>query len=436
MRFKNKKRISKHVSDLTQNLPHAVSEFTKEIHEIISSEGIQPAYNFLLQTEIMMDLRKPTLAIYDHAFHFIGGAQKYGLTMVSFLQDLFDITIIANKGVSHSDFLNWYGLDLSQSRIKIIKVPFFEKNQTPYIDPACISKEIENPFHVVSKESGNYDVFINNGMNEMVFPLSNLSVLVCHFPERRAKSYYYADEYDYLVCNSNYTAEWIAEKWRLQPHLHVYPPIEMKNVHEDNSKKRIILSVARFEVEGTKRQLEMVNAFIKINQIYPEIIKDWKLIVVGGSDHNNPYLYKLRQLINQSNSHNIELKINLPVNELKALYKDSTLFWHLCGLSHRDPSENEHFGMTIVEAMQNKIVPLVYDSGGPREIVDHGVNGFRVQSTAELTDFTIKLLRDPGLIQKLSRNASMKSREFSIQKFEEKIRSFFRNMMDEYSSIS
>ena len=124
------------------------------------------------------------------------------------------------------------------------------------------------------------------------------------------------------------------------------------------------------------------------------------------------------------------------MNELKALYKDSTLFWHLCGLSHRDPSENEHFGMTIVEAMQNKIVPLVYDSGGPREIVDHGVNGFRVQSTAELTDFTIKLLRDPGLIQKLSRNASMKSREFSIQKFEEKIRSFFRNMMDEYSSIS
>jgi len=126
----------------------------------------------------------------------------------------------------------------------------------------------------------------------------------------------------------------------------------------------------------------------------------------------------------------------LPVNELKALYKDSTLFWHLCGLSHRDPSENEHFGMTIVEAMQHKVIPLVYDSGGPREIVDHGVNGFRVQSTAELIDFTIKLLRDPESIQILSSNAYMKSREFSIQKFEKKIRSFFRNMMAEYSSIS
>jgi glycosyltransferase involved in cell wall biosynthesis len=126
----------------------------------------------------------------------------------------------------------------------------------------------------------------------------------------------------------------------------------------------------------------------------------------------------------------------LPVNELKALYKDSTLFWHLCGLSHKDPSENEHFGMTIVEAMQNKLIPLVYDSGGPREIVDHGENGFRVQSTAELIDFTIKLIKNPVLIQKLSNNAYLKSREFSKQKFKKKIQSFFQNMMDEYSSIS
>ena len=92
--------------------------------------------------------------------------------------------------------------------------------------------------------------------------------------------------------------------------------------------------------------------------------------------------------------------------------------------------------MTIVEAMQNKMVPLVYDSGGPREIVDHEENGFRVQSTAELIDYTIKLLKDPELNQKMSSNAYLKSQEFSIQKFKKKIQSFFQKMMDEYSSIS
>jgi glycosyltransferase involved in cell wall biosynthesis len=40
--------------------------------------------------------------------------------------------------------------------------------------------------------------------------------------------------------------------------------------------------------------------------------------------------------------------------------------------------------MTVVEAMQNEAVPIVYDGGGLPEIVDHGINGFRVKSTAEL----------------------------------------------------
>lgn len=435
MNIKDNEKLLNSIKNLKLNPSTAISEFSKEIDDISCEQGIQAAYNLLLRSEVILNIRKPCLAIYDHAFHFIGGAQKYGLTLISVLQDQFDITIIANKDVDHKDFYNWYNLDLSKCKIKIIKIPYFEERNTPHLDPALISKETENPFHLISKESGDYDIFVNNSMNEMVYPLSNISVLICHFPERRPKSYFYADQYTYVIYNSRYTAEWIQKKWKFYPHQHIYPPVDMEPDNRKFLKKKNILSVARFEVEGTKRQLEMIEAFLKLNQKYSEIAKGWKFILVGGSSPKNNYLLKLKNTINANPDKNIELKINIPAKELKSLYRESTLFWHLCGLTHDDPSGIEHFGMTIVEAMQNKMVPIVYDGGGPREIVDNGVNGFRIRSKAELIECSIKLFKDQKLIQKLSESAREKAQNFSRMKFEENVKAFFDRLLMIYNPL-
>ena len=200
-------------------------------------------------------------------------------------------------------------------------------------------------------------------------------------------------------------------------------------------KKKNILSVARFEVEGTKRQLEMIEAFLELNQKYSEIAKGWKFILVGGSNPKNNYLSKLKNTINANPEKNIELEINIPAKELKSLYQKSTLFWHLCGLAHDDPSGIEHFGMTIVEAMQNKMVPIVYDGGGPREIVDNGVNGFRVRSKAELIECSIRLFKDQKLILKLSESAQEKAQNFSRMKFEENVKAFFDRLLMIYNPL-
>jgi len=433
MIIKDEKKILNIIKNLNQSPHTAVSEFSEEINKISSEQGIQAAYSHLLRAEVILNLRKPSLAIYDHSFHFIGGAQKYGLTLLSVLQNQFDITILANKKVSHEDFLSWYHLDLSKCKIKVLKLPYFEERKIIHFDPACISKKVKNPFHLMSKESGNYDIFVNNSMNEMVYPLSNISVMVCHFPERRPKNYFYADQYTYIVYNSKYTAEWIAKKWKFSPHQHIYPPVDMEADMSQFQKKKILLSVARYEVEGTKRQQEMIETFLKLNQIYPEIVKGWKFILVGGSNPKNPYLSRLKDILSKNPDKNIELKINVSIQELKSLYQESTLFWHMCGLLHNDPSEIEHFGMTIVEAMQNKMVPVVYDGGGPREIVDHGVNGFRVQTKAEFAECSIKLLKDQKLIQKLSESAQKKAQMYSKKKFEERVKVFFTKLLQIYS---
>ncbi len=272
-------------------------------------------------------------------------------------------------------------------------------------------------------------------MNEMVYPLSNISVLICHFPERRPKSYFYADRYTNVVYNSRYTAEWIEKKWKLTPHHHIYPPVDMESGEAEYPKKKQILSVARFEPEGTKRQLEMIEAFLRLSLEWPEIVRGWRFILAGGSHPNNRYLTRLEEMVVKNPAQNIELKINLPVSELKSLYRDSTLFWHLCGVKHEDPGEVEHFGMTTVEAMQNGLVPLVYDGGGLREIVDHGENGFRVRSGAELLEFTMRLLDDPEIIRQMSRAAREKSQLFTRARFEARVKDLFEKILKSYTLV-
>ncbi|HLP61958.1 MAG TPA: glycosyltransferase, partial [Candidatus Deferrimicrobium sp.] len=194
-------------------------------------------------------------------------------------------------------------------------------------------------------------------------------------------------------------------------------------------------SVARFEVGGSKKQLEMVRTFLKLNRLFPALLNHWKLILVGGSPGENEYLQKIKELIAKFGTDNICLMINSSGDELKTIYGKAKIFWHLCGLDQTDPSLVEHFGMTIVEAMQNRLAPIVFDGGGQREIVDHGSDGFRVQSTAQLMSFTMKLIEEPGLRDELGRRAFEKSKLFSREFFEQHVREFFCAELEKYCSI-
>lgn len=411
----------------------SLRELSREVEAIEKNAGLQAAYNCLMRTQAALGLRKPSLAIYDHAFQFIGGAQKYGLTLAAALLDVFEITILANKPVRLEDFRDWYGLDLTGCEVRVVRLPYYEEKSAVHLDPAFITRKMENPFHGVSRASGEYDVFVNNSMNEMVYPLSNISVLVCHFPERRRRSYFYADRYTYTITNSLYTAGWVEARWKYRPHLQLYPPVDAGGGDNARPRKKVILSVARFEPEGTKRQREMAEAFLKLGRDWPEIVSGWKLVLAGGSPPGNGYLAGLEKLTSGPTGGTVELKVNIPLTELKALYREATLFWHVCGLTHDDPSEIEHFGMTTVEAMQNRLVPVVYDGGGLREIVDHGLNGFRVRSTADLLDCTIRLLRDPGLVSRLSDAAAEKAQAYTRVRFEERVRTFFGGLLKQYT---
>lgn len=408
------------------------SRLPKLAGDLARNKGLQSAWNLVSFLEVALRLRKPRVGIYDHAFHYIGGAQKYGSTIAQTLQDDFEVTLLANKPVALADLQAWYGLDLSRCRLKIVPLPFFEeKGRHPQIVDAgeVDTCKDENPFHPVSRESGSFDVFINNGMLEMVYPLANTSLFICHFPERRISRYFYVRRYTEVVCNSLYTASWIEKRWNLTPHKHIYPPVDMEPSAFPLKKENIILSVSRFDEGGNKQQLEMVRVFQALLKSRPQEMAGWKLVQVGGSPPGNPYLERIQTYLRQSPAAEISLKVNVPASELKFEYERAKIFWHFCGLGQTDPAKVEHFGMTVAEAMQNGCVPVVFRGGGQTEIVEDGLSGFLFSSEQELTEKTLGLLQNPGRLEEMSGLAHQRGRAFRREVFTDAVRSHFQGLL-------
>jgi len=409
----------------TETVKRTLKELSSVVPEIF---GPQKALSFFSQLEVVFDLRRIRIGIYDHAFHFAGGGQRYVAELAQILQDRYDVTYIANKEISLEKYREWFDIDLSKCKLKIIKIPFYEERSRYYIDEGMVIHQDINPFDVIKKESIHYDIFINANMLSKVKPLSSLSIFICHFPDRDKDRFFSVDEYDYVITNSNYTTYWLKQKWGLDTTMRLYPPVDMFTcVSGVGKKEKMILSVARFEIGGSKKQLEMIDAFIDLCEKDQHVKEGWKLVLAGGTAKINPYYEKVMQKLKGKNI-NIEIAANLNNSEIKNLYSKASIFWHACGLDETDPRLIEHFGMTSVEAMQNYCVPIVIDGGGQREIVEHRTSGFRFTSKEELQSYTLKLINDDNLREKMAKNAYERSKNFTKEEFKKKALEFFTDI--------
>ena len=77
--------------------------------------------------------------------------------------------------------------------------------------------------------------------------------------------------------------------------------------------------------------------------------------------------------------------------------------------------KGEHFGITIVEAMSASCVPVVHDSGGPKEIVNEET-GLRWQSIEEIPDMIKEAMENSP-----SSACRLRAEDFRFEMFEQKL---------------
>lgn len=220
-----------------------------------------------------------------------------------------------------------------------------------------------------------------------------------------------------VICNSHFTKGFIDKEYGVNS-LVIYPPVDVTNI-KPKRKENIILYVGRFStLVQSKRQDILIGAFKKF---YREF-KDWKLVLAGGIEiGKDGFLDRLEKL---SLGYPIEIVKSPPFKDIKKLYGQAKFFWSAAGFGvneKKEPEKVEHFGITTIEAMAAKAVPLIFNAGGAKEIIKDTENGCLWRTTAGLLKNTKELITTKGLVKKVSEEAHKGAQYYSYERFKREI---------------
>jgi glycosyltransferase involved in cell wall biosynthesis len=200
---------------------------------------------------------------------------------------------------------------------------------------------------------------------------------------------------DLLLSTSNFTQGFVNQKWG-RDSTTLYPPCPIDLYRDLNgSKENLVITVGRVVPE------KRMNLFMDIARELPEI----KFAIIGSvAPEREAYLQHLKETAPANVSF-----VMSPLRRVKDLLAKAKIYIH-CAL-------NEHFGISIVEAMAARCVPVVHNSGGPREIVSDDA-GYKWNSLGEAVTQISSLITNDALRNELSQAAALRAERFTPEAFE------------------
>ncbi len=221
------------------------------------------------------------------------------------------------------------------------------------------------------------------------------------------------------IVNGEYSARYTRERYQTNDVI-VIPPCVDVDEFATGPKGGLILHCSRFALpspNADKAHIMMIQAF---KQLVDRGLKGWRLVLAGAAIDAGEVTYK-DHLAKHSWGYPVEFAVNLPAKQLRDLFARASVYWHATGYSVNEPAAQEHFGITIIEGMAAGAVPVVFNSGGPPEIITSGENGYLFDTLQEMVDDTYRLATEPDHWRSLSKAARERARFFSPQMVEERM---------------
>lgn len=377
------------------------------------------------------------IAVYikDIIYKF-GGTESYTANLIESFQRILNnpnITILTEYykktvPLTEQKLINTlnaaYGVEITEKNVKI-----------KYIQ----SKENKNrldsfKFQLsINKFTKNYDLFFYCSKG-LLTGNAKKNIAIIHFPMDKKESFptykkypflkfiaqktdlNYINKYDYFIPNSNFTKYWLQQKWNIKDNKIqvLYPPVTKIKKTEEKQKDKILICS---RIEKSKKIDKLIYAYTKSNFLS----KNTKLIIAGSTKNESPEYVKYLQNINPS----VEFIFNPSREKIEDLYASSFIFWHAKGYEELDPYQMEHFGITTVEAMSAKCIPIVINKGGQTEIVTDKC-GFRWNNLDELIKYTEEIYSGKLDISSMQKNCVERSNLYSKENYQKKLLTFIQ----------
>lgn len=193
----------------------------------------------------------------------------------------------------------------------------------------------------------------------------------------------------------------------------IYPPVEVREIIKRISKKkyereRLVVLVSRIDpVKELERVIKLAKGLPGTN-----------FAVVGRLTNKHTKYYKdLLRKTEKEEISNIFFYPNAKEGTKLDLLNRGEAYLHLM--------KNEHFGVSIIEGMAAGLIPIVHDSGGPREFIPER---WRYRSMAEAKETIERALS--GWTPEISKKFSKRAGYFDKNNFRKKIKKVLASQTD------
>lgn len=348
-------------------------------------------------------------AIYSPYLDTFGGGEKYMMTIAETLaREGFDVDVLLDEHLSvfgvdylKSTLMSRFNLELTDTNF--IKAPMGEGSS--FLNRLFFLKK----YHIL--------FYLTDG--SIFIPGARKNILHIQSPLPGPKSFWgriKLKSWNLIIYNSQFTKVNSYKNWPILSSV-VYPPVDVLKI-KPLKKKNYILSVGRFFGYLKDKKHEVLIQVFK--DLYKEkLFKGWSLHLAGGaSEGDQPYLNQLKQM---AVNFPVFFYPNLSFDELVKLYGQSSIYWHASGYGESNPVKMEHFGISTVEAMAAGCIPVVIKKGGQIEIIEDNKSGFLWETIDQLKSYTVKLVMDTKLREKMAKLAILRAGFFSKNKFRDNI---------------
>ena len=331
-----------------------------------------------------------------------GGAERLTLATMHALSQKgvnFDLTTCIQPNMTKLE--NAYGSKIASIIDKAEKINLLESLEEPFIDRIT--------------EKGNYDFTVNTHGDTLPYYhrsfSKNNAVTYCHFPSARyhidsenleylrdirVTGFRQIDEMDYseknvarifdleteqkikryfkflrdryeklmkntlLLTNSEYTRKAISNAFNIDAKI-LYPPVDVETFQEialkSNQRDDMVLVISRIAPDKQIENAIEVARIMRGRGI-------GKIMTIAGNLHyyDHQYYQQMKHMIADYDLSNyVSLQTNISFSRLIQLMQLAKVYFH--------PRIDEHFGISIVEAMASGLVPVVSNIGGHTEFV-------------------------------------------------------------------
>ncbi|MEO5663642.1 MAG: glycosyltransferase [Nocardioides sp.] len=379
-----------------------------------------------------------------------GGAEKTALCMATALRDVgFHVTCFTDADVRPSELSTHFGVDLAS--VEFSRLP--EGPRLPARTPQALADIARDRRHLRAMRRTAPDLFINIKYKSALPGAGRRNCYYVHFPHqlevaptsrlhyaylsmtrvlRRAAlhpaSSTFVDTYAEVMANSDFTATHVLERWGVSATT-LYPPCDITSGGLEGTRDRILLNVGRFQAPGENVPHKLQDVLVEAFRQMPDLISQgWRLCLVGALSQSPADRDYHASLAASAADLPVTILENATHTQLAELMTSSSIYWHAQGFgtdSSTHPEAQEHFGISTVEAMGAGLVPLVYATGGPLEVVSAVSPDLAWTTVPELVRRTRILAVDESL-DSLRERCSARSADFSRRAFEVRVRDTWR----------